>query len=43
MVAKRNEINLTEIKKWAEKYGEIEKYKVFKKKCSEEGLNTQKL
>ena len=42
MVAKRNEINLTEIKKWAEKHGEIEKYKVFKKKCSEEGLNTQK-
>lgn len=43
MVAKRNKIHLPEIKKWAEKQGEIEKYKVFKKKCREEGFNTKAL
>jgi hypothetical protein len=35
MVAKKNKIHLFEIKKWAEKQGEIKKYEVFKKKCSE--------
>jgi hypothetical protein len=38
MVAKKNKIHLPEIKKWAEKQGEIEKYKVFKKRCSDEGI-----
>jgi len=32
MVAKRNKINLSEIKKWAKKQGESEKYNVFVKK-----------
>jgi hypothetical protein len=32
MVAKRNKINLPDIKKWAEKQGEIEKYEIFVKK-----------
>ena len=38
MVAKRNKIDFPEIKKWAEKQSELEKYEVFKKKCREEGL-----
>lgn len=38
MVAKRNKIDFLEIKKWAEKQSELEKYEVFKKKCREEGL-----
>jgi hypothetical protein len=33
MVAKRNKIYLPEIKRWAEKQGELEKYNVFAKKC----------
>jgi len=33
MVSKRNKINLSEIKKWAKKQGELEKYNVFIKKC----------
>jgi hypothetical protein len=33
MVAKRNKIYLPEIKRWAEKQGELEKYIVFAKKC----------
>lgn len=37
IVAKMNKINLTEIKKWAEKHGELEKYEVFKKKYKAEG------
>jgi len=41
MVAKRNKIHLTEIKKWAERQGEIEKYEFFKKKCREESFNTK--
>lgn len=32
MVAKKNKVYLSEIKKWAEKQGETEKYDVFKKK-----------
>ena len=41
MVEKSNKIHLSEIKEWVEKQGEIEKYKVFKKKCREEGSNTK--
>jgi len=41
MVAKRNKTYLPEIKKWAEKQGEIEKYEVFKKKCGEESFITK--
>jgi hypothetical protein len=32
MVAKNNKANLTQIKKWAEKEGETEKFKIFQKK-----------
>ena len=32
MVAKKNKIHYSDLKKWAEKQGEIEKYEVFKKK-----------
>jgi len=35
MVAKSNKIYLSEIKRWAENHGELEKYDVFVKKCSE--------
>ena len=38
MVAEKNKIDFPEIKKWAEKQSELEKYEVFKKKCREEGL-----
>ena len=40
MVAKKNKIHLPEIKKWAGKQGEIEKYEVFKKKCRERSKGT---
>jgi len=33
MVAKSNKIYLSEIKRWAENQGELEKYGVFIKKC----------
>ncbi|MFH0797637.1 MAG: hypothetical protein V2A65_11415 [Candidatus Omnitrophota bacterium] len=32
LVAKDNKVNLTKIKKWAEKEGEMEKFKIFQKK-----------
>ena len=32
LVAKNNKVNLTKIKKWAEKEGEMEKFKIFQKK-----------
>jgi len=38
LVAKTNKISFHEIKKWAERLDELEKYEIFKKKCSEEGL-----
>ncbi len=34
MVAKRNKIDIQDIKKWAEKQGELEKYNVFIKKIN---------
>jgi len=36
MVAKRNEINISEIKKWAQKQGEQEKYRIFLKRFKQE-------
>ena len=41
MVAKRNKIHLSEIKKWSEKQGEIEKYEVFKKKYRKADFNSK--
>jgi len=41
MVAKRSKIHLPEIKRWALKQGELEKYEVFKKKYREESFNTK--
>ena len=38
MVAERNKIYLSEIKKWAETQGEQEKYEIFVKKCKQEQL-----
>ena len=38
MVAKRNKIYLPEIKKWAERLGELEKYNFFIKKINKEQL-----
>jgi len=38
MVAKRNKIHLSEIKKWAEEQGEQEKYKIFVKRFKQEQL-----
>ena len=34
LVTEKNKLNLSEIKKWAEKEGEAERYKVFKKKLA---------
>ncbi|MCL5073762.1 MAG: hypothetical protein M1308_23145 [Actinobacteria bacterium] len=34
MVAKRNKIDIQDIKKWAEKLGELEKYNIFIKKIN---------
>ena len=38
MVAKSNKIYLSEIKRWAENHGELEKYEVFIKKCSKKNF-----
>jgi len=38
MVAKRNKINIQDVKKWAEKQGEQEKYKIFVKRLKQEQL-----
>jgi len=34
MVAKRNKIDIEDIKKWAAKQGELEKYNIFIKKVN---------
>jgi type I restriction-modification system DNA methylase subunit len=38
LVAKGNTVNFKEIKKWAKRLDELEKYEIFRKKCREEGL-----